>query len=923
MVDGKSRATRRAKGFAVFAIIAAMLALAAMRVATGIVAAQAGGPLTFAGTIPAVAADLLRDPLSVNFADARVMATGAGTAAALVLLALAASAGGERLGNEDTGREHGDDRLATESEMKSLRDRRRFTNNVLYSRRCWLARSPMDKHCREVLDGRNLNCITLGISGLGKTFNLVWPDLLQSVGDALEPMPYGVRNVPGNIARKIGIRGDAPDGGLYRREVGKNGTSGFDVFCTDPKGDNVRDVGPLYERAGYKVKVLDTIDFKRGLHYNPLAYIKTRSIDLKPVEEVACDVRATGPASSAEGAEAVTCGLARPLKNGMSLDVAGGAGVWHVSASLNLATRQDEAPGDAGEHMTLDEVEAEMASGKELDAKRREQLGKARELAWIREESGYGEASRNTVDIVSYKRSSGTVEVAFRNACAYPLDADVAIELDGALVVDGVVTKTNGSIEWPKGADGEEVASGTVIWHVEASEPRRRAHGGSRQSGAGRMVAEKLVLHVHVRSAIVPDGVDLTKTVDCIVTNLKGTDAASNGSEDPFWEDTKRLCFMSLVAYMFERYEPKYRTLPEMMAMLNMALAPSGNPQDPSPLSSLMEMWETGRRYVGAGVPRGRYSTGTARYEPSGNPAHSRERSLALHCYHAFSSGAPETVQSVIISCQAALVNLITEEAKEFLAYDELELDTLGDPDQRQVIFCVTKDTNSPFDFLTALVVYQAIDLAQDKAYKVYGGKLPRHVRFVLDEAANIGKIPILVRALAVVRSRNISISMYLQSKAQLALVYGEKEADVIFDNCTTIVFLGAQTEETLEEMSKKVGNETVQTRMFQRSFNSSAVTASSSSEQIQSNERRVKSASQMSRMEKGWLMLFVFNAYPVFDHKYETFKHPYYAYINPESPRPMMCAPAVCRERFDYGEYRQRSQAGLGRAGGEVAGMT
>lgn len=1035
-----SKTARTLRGYTVFGCLTLALALAVARFATFLVAHGGLSPAGLSAASTGLLPDLIAHPLSVNFANTAVIGAFAGTIAVMALLALVSSSRGERLANEDTGAEHGDDRLATAREMRSFADRKHYCNNVLYSENCRLAMKPHDKRTRAILDGRNLNCITLGISGLGKTYNLVWPDLMQSVGDALKPMPYGVRNIPAHLRQahafraarwavgQITGRKDESDGdrgpenkaartlegkekkkqgekrtrkqeaketreqegsdGIrgrmaalresYEAEVGSRGaaaearkraiatvTGGYDVFNTDPKGENVLDVGSLYEAAGYQVKVVDTIDFSRGLHFNPFAYIKRHAVDAVAAQDTRVKVSVTGPAAPNPDAGAETVclsGMAEEgaLAPGMSASSSAGTApligstpdpaMWWAEASYGLETRKWGA-GDLPEaslplselEAQIDEIDAKIDAAEPREAEklaaRREQIAQARDVAWMREEMGSFTLEGKAVDTdarvqgagcamsaeaaaFTYKRSTGTVEVRFKNLSAAPVDAEVAIELDDALVVDDVEVQTNGEIEWPRDKAGNEMARGKVVWHVRGAAPRRfpRHAGKAGAKARGELaadeicVSERLVLHVHVRTEFVPDGIDLTKVVDCLVTNLRGTDAKSNGSEDPFWEDTKRLCFMSLVSMLFERYTPEYCTLPEAMRLLNMALADSGNPEDPSPLDCLMDMWEHGRVLATARDNDGkeRYQARGVAYEKADNVAHSRNSSIALHCYHAFTSGAPETVQSVIISCQACLVNLVTEDAKEFLSCDELALDTLGDPDQRQVIFCVTKDTNSPFDFLTALLVYLAIDLAQDKAYKLYGGKLPRHVRFVLDEAANIGKIPILIRALAVVRSRNMSISMYLQSKAQLALVYGEKEAEVIFDNCTTIVYLGAQTEETREEMSKRVGNETVQSRMFQRSFNASSVIVGSATEQIQSNERRVVSASKMGKLEKGYLMLFIFNAPgAIFDHKYRTARHPYYAYINPNDRRELLCPLPVVKERFDYRAYRRRMEGG------------
>lgn len=1037
-----SKLARKAPGLAVFALIGVTLAWVSARLAT--FAVEHGGFsiqafMSFSGALPG---DFMARPFHLLLSNPTVVACAVVPPAALVIVALLVASKGEKLDNEDTGAEHGNDRLATMSEIKSFSDKKNFCNNVLYSENCHLAMQPHDKRTKAVLDGRNLNCITLGISGLGKTYNLVWPDLMQSIGTALEPMPYGWRNVPEHFKasrayktllwlRSLVSKGDAgtleaepvEQGGeepiaiegkepseqadkeprvhveyadarsrfshivpetlkaraaglaeSYRDQVGSSSKAekrrraqeaiegGYDVFNTDPKGDNVRDVGPMYEKAGVKVKVIDTIDFRNGLRFNPFAYIKRHAVDCRPVEETLVKVKVVGPAAPKAEAGEIELDLTPPecegLHPGSSAEQSAGGepvigtrrgkAMWVAGAAYSMQTERwgtSELPQLTMEKDEIDrrlaeaESALEIATAKNLEdeavrlSKELEELSEQMNVWWMHNEMGsYTVESDDpdktaqrvagtgcsdvakTIETFSYKRSTGTVEISFKNLSANNVSARVEIDLDDSLVVDRIEEITCGEVEWPCDDDGTPLAYGKLVWNLTDVEPRmayRGKHASELKNDIN--VADKLVLHVHVRTEFVADGVDLTKIVDCLVSNLRGTDAKSNGSEDPFWEDTKRLCFMSLTAFLFERYAPQYQTLPEVMRLLDMALSDSGNPEDPSPLQCLMEQWEYGRVYGAAATDasNGRYAAPSSSWQKASNISHSRNNSIALHCYHAFMNGAPETVQSVIISCQACLVNLVTEEAKDFLSDDELELDTLGDPGQKQVIFCVTKDTNSPFDFITALVVYLAIDLAQDKAYKVYGGKLPRHVRFVLDEAANIGKIPILIRALAVVRSRNISISMYLQSKAQLALVYGKEETEVVFDNCSTIVYLGAQSEETRKEMSERVGKETVQSRRFQRSFNSNSMFVGSASESIASNERPVISASKMGQLEKGHLLVFLFNAPgAIFDHKYKTRQHPYYAYINPRDERSLFEPLPRVEDRFDYQRYLSRQRA-------------
>lgn len=935
---------------------------------------------------------------------------------------------GMKFKNEDTQEAHGNARFATKAEASELLDKKNFFNNFYYGEDCGMVVTPHDKKTKEAATGLNNNCITLGISGLGKTYNLVMYDLMQSVGTALDPEPYGVRNIPahlkvspaaklvafvpkaagilmgkeeksapveaeaevwdadteasaeeaevvepgdfmddvlldgspvadvveevqGEVVEKVGEgqgqpreekgtaeqeEGEQPgeetgrvkgDGTLARRisavkaaygqDVGKIRKEhkvaiggGFDVVNTDPKGDNVRDVGWMYEAAGFDIKVVNTINFRDGLKVNPLAYIKTQFVDLVPADQV--EVKLASQVVDANGVvEEIE--IKEPLTKNYS---ASRRRKKHsIEGYLNLRTDTYSLADVPETDLSVEELD-EKIQDPTLSKEERDIAIRQRSVVWMKTSMGSymdggGEDGNRLVEgrgcakVASavtnyeYRHTTGEIIVNYTwHPTGAPQVAKVLVDIPECLVIDNIAF-TEGNAAYPQDEQGN-AAPGPVVWDLSDV---------SHAVLDGEVVAEKLVISVHIKPFRVADGVQLTKTVDCLVANLKGTSAGENSSEDPFWEDTKRLCFMSLIAMLFERYEDeKYHTIPEMMKLLNMCMADGGDPAATSPMDVLMEQWERAEIYQSTDPKATQGVRGMQRggqWVATNNDKHDRNHSMALHCYHAFKSGAPETVQSVIISCHAALSNLVSADAKEFLSKDELHLDTLGDPGQKQVIFLVTKDTDSPFDFITALITYLAIDLTQDKAYDKYGGKLPRHVRFILDEVANIGKIPILIRALAVVRSRNISISMFLQSKAQLAAVYGEKQADIVFDNCSTLIYLGAQSESTVEEMSKMLGEETVFSRTFQRNFGKEGALGGSN-ESLNSTGRRLRSGSDLRRLCKGTEIVFIFNHLPVLTKKNATYKHPLYSWIHP-GKRSWLQPLSHADKRFDYLDYLRR----------------
>lgn len=967
MTSRKSTISQRIIGIAVLASVSLLLGLVAARVVSHFLLFSNNAMLGASLGLPKLASAILNAPFAIDWGSSTVR-TVAGIAAAIpVLLAILGSSKGMKLDLEDTGREHGADRFATEKEMKSLVDRRHRANNIFYTEHAGLPIVAHDSRTKGTLYGKNLNMVCLGISGLGKTFNVALPSLLQSVGTSLPEMPYGARNIPAHlrltpawriasalvepaskrieeakrsipkfsIGRKPAER-PAHDDRWANREKSRLrsaieaefGTAeeraekkkarldalgaGFDVVNTDPKGNNVRDCGSMYEAAGYDVKVFDTVDFGAGLHYNPLAYIGERYVDIK--SPTAIEAKISGSLRQCGECETVPVGSMRLCITDSPSSNTHRSGI-DLSASLAISSETSSLEDVPGTTKTVYEIEEEL-DRLSPDDPRRDVLLRQIDVKWLEQDTGSfcapaaseddSKVARHeghgcpklatAVRSIKYRRSKGTITLELKNPYECAIDADIVIELDDAIApttyIPTSTCKDSSSII-------EVDEAGNLVWRVRNLVA---------SSSFGARASEKVVVNFRVKSMRVADGIALAKTVDTIVANLRGTDANSAGSQDPFWEDSKRLCLMSLFAYLFEAYDAPTRTIPSMMKLLDAALPDSATPGAKSPLEVLMGTWEHGRVYQQA-TSKGNARRGMLRggcWVEADTPPHSRSDSVALHCYHAFMAGAEETVRSVIITCQAALVNLVADDVKELLSEDELHLDTLGDPDQKQALFIVTQDTDSPFDFLTALLIQQTIDLLMEKAYRRYGGRLPRHVRFELDEAANLGKIPVLVRAMAVVRSRNVSIALYLQSKSQLALVYGDKEAEVMLDNCTTMLFLGAQTKDTLEEISERVGSETVYSRTFQRSFGEAGVSRGTS-ESIQSTERKVQSTTQLARMSSGKLLCFVFGCYPILDDKFKTLRHPLYAYVNPTSQRSWLQPPPVFRERFDFQEYRSR----------------
>lgn len=857
-MSGKA-AKRILKAVCIAAALAVLFLIGA-RGATVLVDADAANPA--GGLVGLIAYGGLERELAsgtwhLALGDWRVAASGIAFAAIPALIGLAARARQDRL-KEDTMAAHGNARLAEESEMGDLVDTRVPSNNIRYTEHAGICRTPWDRKTKEMLYGRNLNCITLGISGQGKTYNLATPDIMQATGDALVPYRRGYASRAADLIRYRGKLPITQEEARPRRIPAKaraaGADAGSDLVITDPKGGMLLDTGRMLEAAGYDIRCFNTVNFAWSCHVNPFAYVDHTECDSKPAEEasIRIEVSVTQAGATEKG-----------------------------SRELFLAGPEDRF---------------EFSSGAVAFSVRRRSATEEREVAGAEIAGGDG--------TIETALTQGAIEVTCANMAAAPASVEATIVIDKAMKVDDAAygdarsatfNKPHESItsrEWMDDPQTIRIA----LSLASQPAPRRERYMAS--------------IPVSIARYEIPNGAGLTKLVDTLVANLGGTDAAANKSEDPFWDDTKRLAFMSLAAYLVERYGHSACTIPNIMMLLNHVLSDSGDPHARSAVRELMDQWEYGVASEAQEAPASLMEAAPAPREVEVGPAHPRERSLAVMCYRAFTQAADDTVLSIIISCRAALSALMSEEIQEVLSSDELHLERLGAPGQKSAVFCVVNDTNSPFDFLTAMVIQLAIDVAKERADNEHGGRLPRHVRYILDEVANLGKIPVLIRAIAVVRSRNMSISMFVQSKSQIEMVYGKQAADSIMENCTTWLFLGAQMPENLQLISDKIGDETVFMRVMNRSFNAKSILASSSSESVSSTGRKVRSATQLQQMASDTMLCFIYNHLPIEDKKIRTQDHPLYRYINPGDARSADQPPAAFAERFDYAAYLREARA-------------
>ncbi len=246
---------------------------------------------------------------------------------------------------------------------------------------------------------------------------------------------------------------------------------------------------------------------------------------------------------------------------------------------------------------------------------------------------------------------------------------------------------------------------------------------------------------------------------------------------------------------------------------------------------------------------------------------------FAVKQYKKYKMAAGKTAKSILISCGARLAPFDIKELRDIMEYDELELDTLGD--EKSALFVIISDTDDTFNFVVAIMYTQLFNLLCDKADDVYGGRLPVHVRFLLDEMANIGQIPKFEKLIATIRSREISASIILQAQSQLKAIYKDN-ADTIIGNCDTTLFLGGKEKTTLKEISEALGKETIDT------FNTSETRSNQNSYGLnyQKLGKELMSQDELAVMDGGKCILQLRGVRPFFSEKYDITAHPRYKYL-------------------------------------------
>ena len=337
------------------------------------------------------------------------------------------------------------------------------------------------------------------------------------------------------------------------------------------------------------------------------------------------------------------------------------------------------------------------------------------------------------------------------------------------------------------------------------------------------------------------DEKDILKLVNTLIANTKGSGEKSG---EDFWVKAERLLYCALIGYIHYEAPDAERNFTTLLDMINASEAREDDSEFQSPVDLMFERLE------------------------EKDPEH-----FAVKQYKKFLLSAGKTRSSILISCGARLAPLDIKELRELMESDELELDTLGD--RKTALFIITSDTDPTFDFVTAMIVSQLFNLLCTKADDKYGGRLPVHVRCLLDEVANI-TIPNLERLISVLRSREISACLVVQAQSQLKAIYKE-HADTIIGNCDTTLFLGGKEKTTLKEISEVLGKETID------SFNTSENRGRDVSHGLnyQKLGKELMSQDELAVMDGGKCILQLRGVRPFFSDKYDITRHPKYKYLS------------------------------------------
>lgn len=339
---------------------------------------------------------------------------------------------------------------------------------------------------------------------------------------------------------------------------------------------------------------------------------------------------------------------------------------------------------------------------------------------------------------------------------------------------------------------------------------------------------------------------DILKLVTTLIANTKGE---GKGGDD-FWVKAETLLYVALIGYIHYELPEEKQNFSTLIDLLNKMQVREDDEDFQNEVDELFEKL-----------------------------AQKKPEHFAVRQYLKYKMASGKTAKSILVSCGARLAVFDIEELREITAYDELHLDTIGD--KRTALFLIMSDTDASFNFLISMAYSQLFNLLCEKADDVYGGRLPVHVRCLIDEAANIGQIPKLEKLMATIRSREISACLVLQAQSQLKAIYKDN-ADTIVGNCDSMIFLGGKERTTLKELAETLGRETIDT------YNTGESRGKETSHSLnyQKLGKELMSVDELAVLDGRKCILQLRGVRPFLSDKYDITKHPYYKYLSDADPR-------------------------------------
>ena len=392
---------------------------------------------------------------------------------------------------------------------------------------------------------------------------------------------------------------------------------------------------------------------------------------------------------------------------------------------------------------------------------------------------------------------------------------------------------------------------------LQRGAPKRDKHGKPLRDAQGKMIYEPYRIKVlntinfsksmHYNPfAYIHSEKDILKLVNCLISNTKGEGQGG----DPFWIKAETLLYSALISYIHDFVCEEEQNFATLIEMIDSMQTREDNEDYQNVVDLLFEQME------------------------KEHPGH-----FAVRQYKKFKLAAGKTAKSILISCGSRLAPFDIPQLREMMRYDELELDTLGD--WKTALFIIISDTDDTFNFIVSMCYTQLFNLLCEKADDVYGGRLPVHVRCLLDECANIGQIPKLEKLIATIRSREISACLVLQAQSQLKAIYKDN-ADTIVGNCDSVLFLGGKERTTLKELTETLGRETIDTY----NTGESRGRETSHSLNYQKPGKELMTVDELSVMDGSKCILQLRGVRPFLSDKYDITRHPYYKYLSDADPR-------------------------------------